>query len=249
MDDKTKKILVDSIIQAGKTLLLLFRNENINNSESGNFDLKSDADKEAEKIILKAIKSTGLKCKIITEESGIMGNNEADYEFFVDPLDGTVNFSKGIPVFCTTLAVFYKKHPLLGIIYDPNNQEVFLAEKEKGVTVNGEKIVIKPNRNKNILVNLEWFGAEKFLTVIQKLKENQIRARIQGSGVLSLCYGLIGRGEGAVLLENKPWDIAAGLVIGSELKCFIKEKKGETINLIASPYIKVFEKLKQIVKL
>lgn len=249
MDERAKKILVDSIVQAGKTLLDLFRNENINNSESGNFDLKSDADRKAEDIILKAIKSAGLKCKIITEESGIIGNNETDYEIFVDPLDGTVNFSKGIPVFCSSIGVFYKKQPFLGIIYDPNQNEIFLAEKGKGATLNGEKITIKTNRSKSILINLDWFGAEKFLTVTQKLKENGIRARIQGSGVLSLCYGLIGRGEGAVLLENKPWDVAAGLVIGSELKCFIKEKRGEAVNLIASPYIKVFEELEQIVKL
>src|SRR5262249_22966099 len=158
-------------------------------------------DKEAEKVILSAISELDLNCKVVAEESGISGEDSAEYQIFVDPLDGSVNFSRGIPAYCVGVAVFKNMHPLIGIVFDPNAGELFIAESGKGVTLNGDAYKA-PSHEGNQLVNLEWFGADNFDQITRSLKSNGIRARLAGSGVLAFLYGCIGRGDGAVLLQN-----------------------------------------------
>jgi myo-inositol-1(or 4)-monophosphatase len=138
--------------------------------------------------------------------------------------------------------------PLLGIIYDPNKDELFVGEKNQGVTLNGNKISPKILEN-NILINLEWFGADDYLGVVEKLKKANFRARTAGSGVLALCYGVVGRGDAAILLQNSPWDIAPGMVFAKELSYIIKQVDGNEVdlnkrkqNIIAAPAI-LFEKI------
>ncbi|MFC1648896.1 inositol monophosphatase family protein [Nanoarchaeota archaeon] len=230
MEEKIKKILVSGVISAGKEILKYKGQGKQEATKITAFDYGIPADKQAEKIILDSISKTNLKVQIISEESGIKGDSQADYKIYVDALDGSVNFSRNIPAFCVGLALFYKNNPLLGIIYDPNTDELFIAEKGKGTTVNGEKIQSKTNK-KNALINVEWFGAPNYESVIEKLKKANLRARTSGSGVLALCYGVIGRGDGAVLISNNPWDIAPGMVFAEEMGCEIKQFNGEPVNL------------------
>jgi myo-inositol-1(or 4)-monophosphatase len=194
------------------------------------FDYGIPADKESEKILVDAIKESRIDAKIISEESSIMGRDQAEYNVYLDPIDGSVNFSRGIPSCCIGVGIYKKNLPVLGIIYDVGTDELFIADFGHGVTINGRKIN-SPFIGSTLLVNLEWFGAPLFLSIVTKLKQKNIRARIAGSGVLALCYGCIGRGDGSILIENRPWDIAPGMIFAMELGCIIKQFNGDTVDL------------------
>lgn len=255
MDKNTKKIILDGVLAAGEKLKECFSNTLASNlSKVTTFDYGIPADKESEKILLEAIKHSGLSCEIIAEESGILENPNAEYSVFIDPLDGTVNFSRGIPFFCIGIALFKKEEPILGIVYDPMMNELFVGEKGKGVTLNDKRIRPRTNQQ-NLLVNFEWFGAEGYEDVLIKLKNAGIRARTAGSGVLAITYGAIGRGDGSVSLQNKPWDVAPGLVMATELGLRIEQLDGgsvdirqKKISMIAAPE-KVFRSIKAALRI
>ncbi len=251
LSSKTKNIIITGIKDAGKAVLK-HKGKADYFTKSKDFDYGVPADILAENIILEAIKKTGLNCEIISEESGQVGSQKSNIKVYLDPLDGTVNFSRGIPSFAIGLAIYGKQKPLLGIIYDPSADELFIAEKNKGISLNGKQI--KPQYNtKQILINLEWFGAPGYEEIVRKLKKHKIRARTAGSGVLALCYGMIGRGDATILIKNRPWDIAPGMVIASELGYVIKQLNGnmidfnkDRINIIAAPK-PLFNKLFRII--
>jgi myo-inositol-1(or 4)-monophosphatase len=254
MNTEQKNILIAGVKSAGSEIEKFSGKTNEQGVNSARaYDYKIPADKMAENIIFTAIEKSKLGCRIISEESEAKGDIEAEYTVYVDPLDGSVNFSRGIPSFCLGVAVYKKNKPDLAIIYDISTDELFVAEVGKGVTVNGAKI--KPELfEKNLLINLEWFGASQYEEIVGKLKKNNIRARTAGCGVLALCYGCIGRGDGAILIANRPWDIAPGMVFATELGCEIKQFNGDAIdltkdeqNVIAAPKI-IFNKLIGLVK-
>jgi len=200
---------------------------------NNHFDYSIPADKISEEILLWAIKTLDIDAYIISEESWEIGNKNADYTFYIDPLDWSVNFSRSVPSFCIALGVYKKKEAYFALIYDLSADELFEADVGKGVFCNGEKIQRK-NTFSDYLVHLEWFWASLYEEYIQKLKDKKIRVRTAGSGVLAFCYGVIGRGDGTILLENKPWDIAPWLVFAKETWCIVKEISGGEPDLTLS---------------
>lgn len=249
MNPKQKKIIINGIVSAGKKIKELVGKIDTNSmGKITSFDYGIPADKISEKIILDAIQKSKINCKIISEESDIHGDKDADYTVYLDPLDGSVNFSRGIPAYCVGLGIYNSDEPIFGVIYDISMDELFVAEIGGGVTVNEKKI--KPVIfESNLLINLEWFGAPSYEEIVTKLKKANIRARTAGTGVLSLCYGCIGRGDGAILVGNSPWDIAPGMVFAKELGYVIKQFNGEDVNLsirrqsIVASSKNIFEKL------
>ena len=252
MEEFIKETIIDGVLSAGRTIKKIEEKGFNDRSSVSDFDYGIPADKQSEQIILEAIKKSWLKCSIVSEESTEV-KSDSEYKVFIDPLDGSVNFSKGIPEFCIGIGIFSKNDPVLGIIYDPNRDELFVAEKDKGITVNGNKIAADIAQE-NILINLEWFGAPDYCQIAIKLKENKIRARTMGCGVLALCYGAIGRGDGTILIQNRPWDIAPGMAFVKEAGIIIKQFDGTEIDLnkdkidaIATPK-EISEKIQNIVK-
>ena len=231
MDIRTKEIIIDGVKSAGiavKQFAGQIEPEKL--SKVTTFDYGIPADKIAEKIILDAIRKANLNCKIISEETGIVEKRDAEYKVFIDALDGSVNFSRGIPTFCVGLGVYLRAEPVLGVIYDPNRDELFIGEENKGVTLNGSKVLPK-TLEENVLINLEWFGASNYLSIAEKLQRENFRVRTAGSGVLALGYGVTGRGDAAILLQNSPWDIAPGMVLAKELGYIVKQLDGSKVDL------------------
>ena len=254
MNNFIKNQIITAVVEAGNKILKCFgQNSKDKKSKITDYDYGILADKLSEKIIVNAIRNSDFKCKIVSEESKIIENENSEYSVYLDPLDGSVNFSRGIPVFCVGLGILRNNKPILGIIYDPNNKELFITEKSKGVFLNGKKIIRKANKQ-NLLINLEWFGADNYAKMVARLKEAKQRARTAGSGILALCYGIIGRGDAAILLQNSPWDIAPGLAFAKELGIKIKQLDGENIDLskrkndiLAAPE-EIFNKIYKIVR-
>lgn len=253
MNTNQKNIIIEWVKTAGlKIKEYVWKINKESMSKITAFDYWIPADKISETVILQAIKDSKLDCKIISEESEIIWQDNAEYTIYLDPLDGSINFSRGIPVFCIGLWIYKNNKPILGVVYDISMDEMFIADIWNWISLNWKPL--KSNIfDSNILINIERSWAPNYDKTVWKLKENYIRTRTAGSGVLALCYGSIGRWDWSILLDNKPRDIAPWLVFAVENWYIIKQINWEDVNLsihsqnlIAAPQ-KIFDKLKEII--
>lgn len=242
LNSKDVSTLVRAVQHAGQALVENRRGTG-GVTKSSRFDFGIPQDLQSEHVLLDAVDSLDLNACVVAEESGVHGKPDAEYTIYIDPLDGSVNYARGIPAYAIALAVYRHKQPALGIIHDPTTSETFIAQRGQGVTING--IPLTPNTRPAgccLLVNLEWFGASSYQDTSTRLHQAGIRARTAGSGVLALLYATLGRGDGAVLVENRPWDVAPGLVFAAELGHTVTTPTGQpvdlaqkTIDILAAP--------------
>lgn len=192
-------------------------------------DPVTEIDRKSEAYILDAIHQKFPDHRIISEETGGMDGNN-DQTWIVDPIDGTVNFSHRIPIFCVSIAYAEGNHILMGVIYDPMRDECFSAIRDEGAWMNGDPIKVSDavDVGKSLLVtgfpydirrnpdnNLEEYG-------YFALRSQGVRRL--GSAALDLCYIAAGRFDGYWEKQISLWDIAAGYLI-------VEEAGGEMTNL------------------
>src|SRR4029434_2273930 len=118
----------------------------------GEINLVTETDHQCEKEIVSLIQGRCPSHDILAEEgSGI--RRDSEFKWIIDPLDGTTNFAHGYPLFCTSIALEYRGEIVLGAIYDPNHDEMFVAERGSGATLNGERIQVSsiPDLNQAML--------------------------------------------------------------------------------------------------
>jgi len=131
---------VNAALLAGKSIMRFYsRLDNLKITSKGFNDYVSEADQESEKIITEILIKAYPQYKITAEESGSNDIN-SEYEWFIDPLDGTTNFIHGIPQFAVSIGLCKNKTSILGVVYDPFKNELFCAEKGKGALMNNKKI-------------------------------------------------------------------------------------------------------------
>lgn len=182
-------------------------------------DVKILADKKLESFIVKRLLEES-KYTVLTEEAGFLEGNKknSDYLWIVDPLDGSFNFSRGIPINCISIALWKGMNPLLGVVYDFNQNEIFSGLVGKGAWLNGNQILISKTTEKSRAVLCTGFpvstdfskkSLQDFIEAIREYK----KIRLLGSAALSLAYVACGRAD--VYLENdiKIWDVAAGIAL------------------------------------
>ena len=182
-------------------------------------DIKSLADRLSEDIILKYLKDNS-DYAILTEEAGEIGNiNLSDPIWIVDPLDGTVNFTRGIPLFCSSIALWHNGKPIMGLVYDIYHDIKYYGHVEKGLWLNDKKVEGVSNVGdvgQSILttgfpVNRD-FGTEsinKFINRIQSFK----KIRLLGSAAISLAFVSTGNADAYSEENIMIWDVAAGLAL------------------------------------
>lgn len=185
-------------------------------------DLKKDvkilADVKSEKIIIDILKQES-DFNIFSEERGsLCGANQSGLCWIVDPLDGTLNFLRGIPVSCVSIGLWGNNKPLLGVVYDFNKGELFTGIVGKAAWLNHERIKVSTVSKKEKAVLCTGFpaasdfstkGLGRFVKQVQDYK----KVRLLGSAALSLAYVAAGRAD--VYIENNimRWDIAAGVAL------------------------------------
>lgn len=199
--------------------------------EEGRLSPVTDADKLCEYFILSSIKKKFPGHGIISEEAGAFKEKE-EWVWYIDPLDGTRNFSHKIPHFSVSIALLHKGNALCGAVYDPNRKELFSSENGKGAYLNGKRISVSETKNmKNAIVSLD--GAmtpdirKSLPEVVSKIVPEVEAMRIFGGAALGLCYLACGRNEGMVNLKCHPHDIAAGGLILKEAGGTIEDPAGE----------------------
>ena len=169
---------------------------------------------------------------ILTEESGEIRGGQ-DGMWYVDPLDGTVNYAHQIPIFSVSLAYAAGKSVKLGVVYDPMRDEMFAAERGRGATLNGRPI--RPSQVTDLQHSLMVTGfpydawntrQDNFENFVRISKLTQGVRRL-GSAALDAAYVGAGRFDAFWELSLKPWDIAAGGLIASESGASVTNIDGE----------------------
>ncbi|MCE2029238.1 inositol monophosphatase family protein [Sessilibacter corallicola] len=227
--------------------------------EKGRNDFVTEIDKASEKEIIYHLRKAYPDHTIIGEESGFLKGDNPDYEWVIDPLDGTTNFIHGIPHFSISIACKFKGQLLHGVVLDPVKREEFTASKGKGAALNGRRIRVTDRRGLNGAligtgIPFSGFALENmtpYLRALEEIAGQTAGIRRQGSAALDLAYVAAGRYDGFWEMNLKEWDIAAGILLVQEAGGLVSDFRGGNDHLssghivCASP--KVFKPLLQIV--
>jgi len=187
----------------------------------GVIDLVTEVDHKSEDYLVGEVKRTFPDHRIYAEESGEHDGNDA-HVWYIDPLDGTVNYAHGVPMFCVSVAYAYKGSVLLGAVYDPLRNEMFHAERRQGAWMNDRqlKVASANELSRSLLVTGFPYDAwdspmDNFGNFVKLAKMTQGVRRL-GSAALDACYVGAGRFDGFWELSLRPYDVAAGGLVAEE---------------------------------
>lgn len=233
MDGEMQRFIVDVARRAGDTLLRHFRTGPLHSDPKGEWDLVTEADRAAEALILTAIRDRFPDHDVFGEESGRSGAT-ARLLWLVDPLDGTLNFSRGLPVWGVSIALAADGDVRYGAFFDPLHDEMFYAERGAGATANG-----RPLRTSGItdlaqaIVNCSVAHGEMARVTqrnAQRMWDRVMRLRMNGSVGSALANIAAGRMDATLELRGGPWDYAAGGLL-------VREAGGYTSTFDGGPLV------------
>lgn len=197
----------------------------------GVIDLVTEVDHQSEDYLLGQIQQRFPDTYILAEESGeIQGNGQG--RWFIDPLDGTVNYAHHIPIFSVSLAYAADGRTSLGVVYDPMRDEMFSAQLGLGAHLNGRPL--QPSKVTDLQHSLLVTGFpydawntphDNFNNFVRLAKMSQGVRRL-GSAALDAVYVAAGRFDGFWELSLKPWDVAAAGLIASEAGASVTNFEG-----------------------
>lgn len=198
-------------------------------------NLVTDADRRSEQAVIDVIRKSFPAHRILAEERGEQKGDDPDYQWVIDPLDGTTNFAHGYPAFCVSIGVEYRGGCILGVVLDPTRDEVFLAEAGQGASLNGAPLRVSRTAKLDAALLVTGFAydirvsAQNNLDNFSRFALAAQGVRRTGTAALDLCYVAAGRFDGFWELKLYPWDTAAGLVI-------LREAGGRVTDFKGRPY-------------
>lgn len=187
----------------------------------GYADVVTDIDKASEALIVAAIGERFPDHAILAEEGSVTAG-ASEYQWLIDPLDGTLNYLHGNPVFCVSLAVLRQGELQIGVVYDPCRDELFAAERGGGARLNGRPLRVSRTAALARALLTTGFPYNRFSEPDNNLREhNHLLFKCQdvrrpGSAALDLCAVAAGRSDAHWELGLSPWDVAAGALIVRE---------------------------------
>ncbi len=233
--NKEKRIAKQTIKRAGKMLVKKFSTLNRAQVRSkSKHEIVTPADLASEKIILKDLKKEFPQYQILSEESGYSGDHSSNYTWIVDPLDGTTNFSMGNPLFGISLALAKKDEIILGIIYIPFLDELYLAEKGKKSTLNNKKINVSTiNKIDQALLTFchgnNQASIQKATNIHYHFKSHAKDIRQIGAATIELAWVARGKTEAIIIPGAYAWDVAAGSLL-------VQNAGGQTTDMLGHPW-------------
>lgn len=209
-------------------------------SKSTPTDPVSDADRAAEKFLLEFFKHERPDDGILAEEGGGRPSRSG-LTWVIDPLDGTVNFLFGIPVWCVSIAVEDEEGGLAGVVYDPNREELFAAERGEGATLNGEPIEVTDRSELSSALIGTGFSYDAEVRDSQAATLARVLPQVRdvrraGSAAIDLATLACGRFDGFYEAPMEAWDKAAGVLLVREAGGIVSElpaPKGLSAGVIA----------------
>jgi myo-inositol-1(or 4)-monophosphatase len=230
-----RKVAVQAVREAGKVIRENFGRVQEVSIKHGDWrDLVTGVDLEANKIILDILESEFPGHGIISEESRPVAGK--DYTWYVDPLDGTTNYTLAFPFVGTCMGLVFRGRPVLGVVYNPMADEMFMGEDGKGATLNGRRIRVSGNGDlrKTIVSfchNNTPGSIETVGRVFSYFKTNARDYRKLGSGNLEICYVACGRNDVYFRPDLISYDVVAGYVVAKEAGARITDWSGTELTM------------------
>ncbi len=189
----------------------------------GPVDLVTATDREVEALVVTGLRTAFPSHRVVAEEAtgtrAPARPGPSQYAWYLDPLDGTVNFAHGVPHVAVSLALARGHELLLGIVYDPLRDETFFARRGAGASLNGTPIAVSPIERLDHALLATGFPYDRrehtgfYLGFLGDFLQRARDVRRVGSAALDLCYVACGRFDGFWEWRLKPWDTAAGALI------------------------------------
>jgi len=201
----------------------------------GRNDFVSEVDRHAEQLILTILKEKFPSHEFLCEESGLVNRqSDAEYQWIIDPLDGTTNFLHNFPHFAISMGVMHKGILTHGLIYDPIRREEFMASRGRGAQLNGHRIrVSKQVKLEGSLIGTgmpfrqdQQATAPAYWSLLSTIAADAAGIRRAGAAALDLAYVASGRLDAFYEFGLKPWDMAAGALLVREAGGLIIEPNG-----------------------
>jgi myo-inositol-1(or 4)-monophosphatase len=187
----------------------------------GPVNLVTEVDLASERLIKSIITTHYPRHTVLGEEGGEVGEG-TEYRWVVDPLDGTTNYAHGYPVFCVSIGVEHRGEMVIGVIYDPTRDELFVAERGAGATLNNRPIRVSetaPLKQSLLVTGFPYDISTENFTNLANFRNFYLHGqgvRRGGSAALDLSYVACGRFDGFWELKLAPWDTAAGALLVAE---------------------------------
>ncbi|MGC4057055.1 MAG: inositol monophosphatase family protein [Chitinophagaceae bacterium] len=238
--EQLRQAIIDAANAAGKIIGSYFQGVFTVESKDGKNNLVTEVDNHSEKVIIDIIKERFPGHSIISEEVGEM-IQDSEYQWIIDPIDGTVNFAHGIPICCVSIGLRHQGKMLMGVVYNPLMNEFFFAERGKGAFLNGQPIRVSAKQDFKTACLVTGFPykwpetKEHPIKVFERMILQGLPVRRLGSAAIDLCWVACGRFDGFWEYNLNSWDVAAGYLIvreaggrisnfdGSETTVFDKE--------------------------
>lgn len=222
-------------------------------------DFVTEVDQASEQAIIETLLQAYPDHGILGEETGQeYGNPDSDYQWIIDPLDGTTNFLHGLPIYCVSIGLMHRGIMTQAVVYDPSRDELFTATRGSGAFVNNRRLrVSKRIALKDSLVGTgfpyrsdDGFGA--YMRVFAAVTRACVGVRRPGAAALDLAYVAAGRYDAFFECGLKPWDMAAGSLLVQEAGGLVADYRGEGDFLkrheIVAGAPKVFAQLMQLLQ-
>ncbi|HRD33156.1 MAG TPA: inositol monophosphatase family protein [Rhodocyclaceae bacterium] len=222
-------------------------------------DFVTEVDRAAENAIIEVLRDAYPQHGILAEESGTSGGpDDSEYQWIIDPLDGTTNFLHGFPQYAISIALARNGVLEHAVVFDPTRNELFTASKGSGAFLNDRRIrVTRRTRLAESLIGTgfpfrEFKHLDAYLAMFRELTQKTAGIRRPGAAALDLAYVASGRLDGFWEMGLQPWDMAAGALLIQEAGGLVGDLAGEsafmqTGNMVAGAP-KIFAQLLSVIQ-
>lgn len=239
--DSFLQLAIEAAKAAGRLQLNYFHQPiEIRTKEGKHHNRVTVADLESEDLIVSSIKEKYPDHNILAEE-GTYPKTDSAYTWVIDPLDGTNNFSRGIPIYAVSIALVKDNQVIVGVVYDVSRDELFAAEKGRGASLNGQSLKVSGNSQWSDCLLTTGFYYDRGQAMIENLEKIKkfflcgiLGIRRFGAASLDLCNVACGRMDGYWEFELSPWDFAAGICIVEEAGGKVTDKEGKALTMKSS---------------
>ena len=246
MLEELTRVAVEAAKLAGDRLRDRFGDVDLKVRAKAEHDFVTDADQESEQLIIESIRDRFPEHLVLSEEVGWVGPSESEYRWVIDPLDGTSNFLKGLPIWSVSIACRDRHQTVAAAVYDPLRDDLFSATQGSGAYLNGEilRISQRPSLSDAFLATGFPFRArgalDVYLDIFRQVFLQARGIRRCGSAALDLAYTAAGTFDGFFEFRLSSWDIAAGELLIREAGGVISDLDGEqdflrSGNVLAGP--------------
>ena len=237
--------LVELVQRAGEMLVRRWSDHHQIRTKVSYRDLVTEVDQEVETFLVNSIRRRFPAHAILAEESQSDGRGSmaaagdaASWRWIIDPLDGTTNYAHGLPFFCVSVAIEHEGAVVLGAVFDPVREELFVARRGQGAWLNGRRLSVSATKEIGDSLLITGFpytqeGALRNLRLLGKVLPCAQAVRRLGSAALDLCYVAAGRADGFWEPDLKPWDVAAGTLMVQEAGGLVTDFSGGPFHLTA----------------